>query len=79
MTGGSRRLQVTGYRSQDTGYSEDEEGTGPGTGHRLEGTGDRKEKPIAQVEAHPELLNPAPMVKHYKVVVSASARGKQGT
>ncbi len=28
------------------------------------------EKPIAQVEAHPDLLNPAPLVKHYEVVAS---------
>ncbi len=28
------------------------------------------EKPIAHVEAHPDLLNPAPLVKHYEVVGS---------
>ncbi len=55
---------------------------GPPTGlpkPELQGTGDRKEKPIARVEAHPDLLNPAPMVKHYEIVSSTLASGKQGT
>ncbi len=29
------------------------------------------EKPIAPAEAHPDLLNSAPLVKHYEVVASA--------
>ncbi len=35
--------------------------------------GPEVEKAIAPAEAHPDLLNPAPMVKHYEVVASISA------
>jgi hypothetical protein len=31
------------------------------------------EQPIAEMEAHPDLLNPVPLVKHYEVMMSASA------
>ncbi len=31
------------------------------------------DKPIASSEAHADLLNPAPLVKHYEVIVSVSA------
>ncbi len=35
------------------------------------------EKPIASAETHPDLLNPAPMMKHYEVVASNVSDGKQ--
>ncbi len=74
--GTGNRLQRTARRIGDrSGFGSRECGTTdrtPKTG--VTGNRGQEGKPIAPAEAHPDLLNSIPLVKHYGVVVSRLAR-----